>query len=924
MFETRIRTPVVLWPVAILLFMVAIFAIPMEARASADDITVTMDVQIALTLDNSDPADKKMTGEGTVYGSCINGASHGFVRASVPDSLTMTTPAGNKAAPEGTRIDFTASINARKGRANYEAKNGLNGKSLSDLMKGKVRVTVPLTEDFLDYGAGNYSLRIPITFTMTKAYGSYDESLDFTPWETLMEEGKVTVEDGRLKTVEKGDVILEIDPSIASLGSPLFSKSTYREVVIPPTVTASDSGAVAGSVEKVIFEDGFTRIPDRICEGGANITSVTLPDAVEYIGKYAFSKCTGLVDFSFPTSLNYLGTCAFQKCTGIEEMTVWNDITTEASLGTLSPFYGAAVRKATFKEGVTKIPGYLFYNGCQQLEEMYLPSTLESIGQSAFPNATKLKEITVRSNLTNDYGTPFSGSGLERITFVDGVTSIPKNLFSGGCASLTDLYIPASVTAIGGDVFKGCSSLTEFTVKNNLTVSGTVSPFRGSGFRRIYFTEDVTTIPKYLFEDGCGQLETLDFPAHITKVEAHAFGKATSLGKVTVRSDMAETEGVVSPFYKGDIREIEIEEGVTEIPKYFFGESVSSLTALSLPRTLQSIGVGAFKGCSSLPSLDLPEGVATIEGRAFEGCTSLKSIVIKRNITFSGSVSPFYGSGLESITFREGVTEILSYMFGDGCENLTSLYLPASIQTIGTNAFRGCSSLTELVIRSDVSVPGVISPFSGSGLTSVSFQDGVTKIPGHMFDGGCGSLTAIYLPASIESVGSGAFEGCSSLTELVIRSDIATPGTPPFAGNALETLTFTSGVTKVADFLLNENCGSLETLNLPVSLRTIGLDAFGGGERITARYAGTEVQWASVNRNGWEPYAVVFGAAQPQTVKMTSGSSAPSRSLKSIMGTSKADTKKGAESGGKGEVTKALTPSQIPMYEGELNNEAGQ
>ena len=617
-------------------------------------------------------------------------------------------------------------------------------------------------------------------------------------------------------------------------------------------------------MEKVIFEDGFTRIPDRICEGGANITSVTLPDAVEYIGKYAFSKCTALTDFSFPTSLNYLGTCAFQKCTGIEEMTVWNDITTEASLGTLSPFYGAAVRKVTFKEGVTKVPGYMVYNGSHQLEELHLPSTLASIGQSAFPNATKLKEITVRSNLTNDYGTPFSGSGLEKITFADGVTSIPKNLFSGGCASLTDLYIPASVTSIGGDAFKGCSSLTEFTLKNNVKVSGTVSPFRGSGFRRIYFTEDVTEVSKYLFEEGCGQLEELDFPAHITKVEAHAFGKATSLGKVTVRSDMAEPEGVVSPFYKGDIREIVVTEGVTEIPKYFFGESVSSLVALSLPQTLQSIGVGAFKGCSSLTSLDLPEGVATIEGRAFEGSTSLKSLEIKRNITFSGTVSPFQGSGLETIAFKEGVTEIPSYMFADGCGSLQSLYLPASIENVGGSAFRGCSSLKELIVRSDISLPGVISPFKGSGLESITYQYGVTKVPDHMFDEGCGSLTSLYLPPTIQSIGDSAFKGCSSLTSLTIRSDITKSGVLPFSGNALETLTFTSGVTKVTNFLLDGDCASLKTINIPLSLTTIGLHAFNGGEGITVRYAGTQAQWASVYRSESEPYAIVYGAAQPE------------------------------------------------------------
>ena len=264
MHEIRIRTPAIkgtlatlFMRMASLLITLAFFTQPLESRAAADDITVTMDVQIALTLDKSNLADKKMTGEGTVYGSCVNGASHGFVRASVPDSLTMATPAGNMAAPDGTQIDFTASINARKGRANYEAKNGLNGKSLSDLMKGKMRVTVPLTEDFLDYGAGSYSIRIPITFTMTKAYGSYDENLNFTPWETLIEEGKVTVEDGRLKAVEKGDVILEM----TQIGKECHADCAIRKQV-------GDCVMPREGIFTIVIEEGTIRAGDpvEICE----------------------------------------------------------------------------------------------------------------------------------------------------------------------------------------------------------------------------------------------------------------------------------------------------------------------------------------------------------------------------------------------------------------------------------------------------------------------------------------------------------------------------------------------------------------------------------------------------------------------------------------------------------------------------------
>ena len=56
MHEIRIRTPAAWELLAALLMTLALLAKPMDARAAADDITVTMDAEIALTLDNSNPA----------------------------------------------------------------------------------------------------------------------------------------------------------------------------------------------------------------------------------------------------------------------------------------------------------------------------------------------------------------------------------------------------------------------------------------------------------------------------------------------------------------------------------------------------------------------------------------------------------------------------------------------------------------------------------------------------------------------------------------------------------------------------------------------------------------------------------------------------------------------------------------------------
>ena len=171
-------------------------------------------------------------------------------------------------------------------------------------------------------------------------------------------------------------------------------------------------------------------------------------------------------------------------------------------------------------------------------------------------------------------------------------------------------------------------------------------------------------------------------------------------------------------------------------------------------------------------------------------------------------------------------------------------------------------------------------------------------------------------------MGSSAFKDCSSLKELTIRSDIANPGTLPFRGNALETLTFSSGVTKIADFLFNGDCSSLVTLNLPSSLRTIGLQAFNGGENITARYAGTEAQWSSVYRSGWEPYAIVYGATQPIEMGARSVTNRINRLivLPDVFPPVESETGKTDEEQGNGQ---AVTPSSVPMSNGETGDGGG-
>ena len=198
-----------------------------------------------------------------------------------------------------------------------------------------------------------------------------------------------------------------------------------------------------------------------------------------------------------------------------------------------------------------------------------------------------------------------------------------------------------------------------------------------------------------------------------------------------------------------------------------------SLTSLTLPSSLQSIGDCAFWGCSSLTSLTLPSSLQLIGDGAF-GCTSLRSVICNQFykvidqmlLSADGTqVIAYWGENSE-VTIPEGVQSIGDCAFCD-CSSLTSLTLPSSLQSIGDWAFNGCSSLTSLTLPSSFQSIGDYAFYDCNSLTSLTLPSSLQSIGGGAFRG-CSSLTSLTLPSSLQSIGDCAFHDCSSLTSLYI------------------------------------------------------------------------------------------------------------------------------------------------------------
>lgn len=244
--------------------------------------------------------------------------------------------------------------------------------------------------------------------------------------------------------------------------------------------------------------------------------------------------------------------------------------------------------------------------------------------------------------------------------------------------------------------------------------------------------------------------------------------KVMSLDKMTVgvtKGDKNYTGKVVIP---STVSYNDRTFTVTQILGYSFESS--TVTEVSLPKTITFIGYKAFSLTSRLKGIELPtEQPLRIVGNVFSG-TALESIVIPDNVTELGSYVFSSCKSLVSVEIGEGITEIPEYAFTDN-DKLENIKLNSNITSIGRGAFRRCGVLTEISLPEGVKSIGSYA-FSGcSRLTDIKLPEGIEKIGMYMFED-CVRLTEITIPNNVLTVEHSAFHGCTKLKKVIFGAKI--------------------------------------------------------------------------------------------------------------------------------------------------------
>ena len=229
----------------------------------------------------------------------------------------------------------------------------------------------------------------------------------------------------------------------------------------------------------LILPNGTLGIMDNaFLDSGSAITSVTIPDSVTYVGKNAFSGCTGIETFSAPASI------ASKVAKESDSQNLGKIIITSGSTIEPDAFYGCTgLTSITIPDSVTSI-GYEAFRGCTGLTSITIPDSVTSIGHRAFDYCANLEEVHVESLEDwcaidfGDYGNPlrFNSAKLYidgevpsgNYVIPDGITTIPAYTFRN-CTGLTSVTIPDGVTSIGGRAFYNCTGLTSITIPDSVT-----------------------------------------------------------------------------------------------------------------------------------------------------------------------------------------------------------------------------------------------------------------------------------------------------------------------------------------------------------------------------------------------------------------------------------------------------------------------
>lgn len=639
---------------------------------------------------------------------------------------------------------------------------------------------------------------------------------------------------------------------------PFYNCGNIKSITLPfagstPTPSSASASALFGVIFGTSSYTGATAVSQSYGSGTrtyyipSGLTNVTVLGGKLMCG--AFSNCSMITDLTIGENVS-VNSNAFYGVNGLTNLiispnnskvfkTAFNGaIITNAAMP--SEAYYLASREATITNLKMNGGKYIFprmFDGDTTLTSLTLPNTIKKIGMDAFKDCSNLSNVdmptsvsmllgSLNSNSTNttfnfDSSAWFNlihgqsdiyinklkldGNSVSSIAIPSGVeTLLPYAVsdfqFDG---IVTSLSFPTSLTLIGSHSITLSSAYTQAT----LTIPGTVKKIDDNG---IYIYSDFSqTLQNVVLSEGVEELgkscidfyggrHTINIPTTVRKISPRfvdgyytEFTLDSGNAYYTMASDclIENSTGklIKSGYVSSGSSSIPQNADITEICDYAFFrrgfyDSNYNPTAQIVPNGVTSIGEYAFYETNGIDSISLPATLTTLGVEAFRRCSDLTSVTFNNNCP---------------------LTAIPTRAFCD-CSSLMSVNIPGSVSLIGSEAFKNCANLTT------VTLPATLN-----------------KIGADAFNG-CSSLMRIVLPNSLTQIGKGAFDDCTALQFNTYDNAyyLGTSTNPYYAlivatSTSITSCDIHSDCVIIADGAFVD-CYSLSEITIPASVRYIG------------------------------------------------------------------------------------------------------
>jgi len=487
------------------------------------------------------------------------------------------------------------------------------------------------------------------------------------------------------------------------------------------------------------------------------LTSVTLPKNVITVDDFVFSGCDYLSKVTIGENLESIGEGVFAGCNSLSTLLIDEDnpylklnkgALYDAKGETLIAYlggYGADtynmpdtvkdIYKYSFWGNNTleyihlssyldAIPGYAFSN-CRSLRNITLPYSVDSIEAKAFENCVSLTDVVIPTSVT--YIDPTAFDGCRKLNIIADKGTVGYEFYQDYLARLAveeaereELLVPGTseeettqedvdkLTVVDASKdpsnveympsYDPLSTPEDASVKaKSLVVGGNAVLFLDSKQAVVYDGSSNYASNNNKYVNDSNEVVVGSNPQKVPTTDNDVIYDQTKGGylpKYAVLEHVIASQG----FYSDrTLKDYKVPGGIKRIGDFAYARS--SMTSLTIPQGVTSIGYGAFYHCDNLTDVIIPASVTEIEPYAFNNTPYLNNFLSDTSkgpfLIVGDGILLAYNGRYAEVQIPEGVKTIAPGAFSKHGE-MYSVVLPGTLTTIGEDAFSECVNLAKV------------------------------------------------------------------------------------------------------------------------------------------------------------------------------------------------------------------------------------